>query len=101
MNVITYFAVCFSYSFILALNLVNQSPQVILQAVGQQGRDWRAGILLPQDFCGKTVQAVLCSQSKYLIFSNSPESLLATNRWLKSLRTLGTRLSSSLSFFDQ
>ena len=32
------------------------------------------------------------SQSKSLIFSNFPESLLATNRWSKSLRTLSTRL---------
>ena len=29
---------------------------------------------------------------KISIFLNSPESLLATNRWPKSLRTLGTRL---------
>ena len=39
------------------------------------------------------MQAVTGNQSKILIFfSNSPKPLLATNRWPKSLRTLGTRL---------
>ena len=36
------------------------------------------------------------SQKKNKFFSNSLESLLATNRWPKSLRTLGTRLCSCL-----
>ena len=32
--------------------------------------------------------------------SSSPESLLATNRWLKSLRTLGTRLVFQPNLFS-
>ena len=48
---------------------------------------------LPQDFCGKTMEAVRGSPSKKIFFfSSSPESLLATTRWPKSLRTLATRL---------
>ena len=56
---------------------------------------------LPQDFCGKTMQAVLGSANrlKIEIFSNCPESLLATNHWPKSLRTLGTRLGPKVIVF--
>ena len=36
----------------------SQSPQALWPAVGRQERLWGAGILLPQDFCGKTMQAV-------------------------------------------
>ena len=35
------------------------------------------------------------ANQKIKFFSNSPESLLATNRWPKSLKTLGTRLESA------
>ena len=91
------------------------------------GETLGTGILLPQDFCGKTMQAVMGQPIKknsfffffefsnlvprvFRLFSqrgkkpedsgyeivyeiaNSPESLLATNRWPKSLRTLGARL---------
>ena len=50
-------------------------------------------MLLPQDFCSKTMQAVTGQPIKnFNFFSNSPEFLFATNRWPKSLRTLGTRL---------
>ena len=57
----------------------------------QEGR-WGTKILLPQDFCGKTTQDVTRQPIKKLKFcSNSPESLLAINRWPKSL---GTRLEA-------
>ena len=35
-----------------------QSPQALWPAVGRQKRLWRTGILLPQDLCHKTMQAV-------------------------------------------
>ena len=54
-----------------------------------QERLWGTGILLPQDFWGKTMEAVTeliqSSQSKNLNFSNSPESLLAPAREIASL----------------
>ena len=68
-----------------------QSPHALWPAVCRRGRFWGTGILLPQDFCGKikTMQSRYGdSQSKKNFFSNSPESLLATNRWPKSQRTL-------------
>ena len=39
------------------------------------------------------MEAVTCQPINKLIFSIIPESLLATNHWQKSLRTLGTRLA--------
>ena len=35
-----------------------QSPQALWPAVGCQERLWGTGILLLQDFCGKTMQAI-------------------------------------------
>ena len=35
-----------------------QSPQAFWSAGGRQERLWGTGILFPQDFCGKTMQAV-------------------------------------------
>ena len=49
-----------------------QSPQALWPAVGRQERLWGTGILLPQDLCGKIMEAVTeliqSSQSKNLIF---------------------------------
>ena len=49
-----------------------QSPQAVWPAVGRQERLWGTGILLPQDYCGKTMEAVTeliqSSQSKNLNF---------------------------------
>ena len=53
---------------------------------------WVTGILLPQYFCRKTMQAVTGQPIVIIKKSSSPQSLLATNRWPKRLRTLGTRL---------
>ena len=50
----------------------NQSPQALWPAVGRQERLRGTGILLPQDFCGNTMEALTelfqSSQSKKLIF---------------------------------
>ena len=45
-----------------------QSPQALSPAVGRQERLWGTRILLPQDFCGKTKEAVRASQSKIFFF---------------------------------
>ena len=49
-----------------------QSPQALWPAVGRQEKFWGTGILLPQDFCGKTMETVTelkqSSQSKNLKF---------------------------------
>ena len=49
-----------------------QSPQALWPAVGRQERLWGTGILLPQDFCGKTMEVstelIQSSQSKNLNF---------------------------------
>ena len=83
-----------------------QSPQALWPAVSRQERNWGTeilpGVLLPQDFCGKRLQAVTRQASKKKIFfSNSPESLLATNRRPKSLRPLGTKLEGLLFCIPQ
>ena len=39
-----------------------QNPQVLWPAVSRKQRLWGTGILLPQDFCGKTMQALRSSQ---------------------------------------
>ena len=71
-----------------------QSPQALWAVVSRQERLWGTGILLPQDFCVKTMQAFTGQPiKKFKQNSNSLESLLATNHWPKSLRTLGTRLT--------
>ena len=36
-----------------------QSPQALWPAVGRQERLWGTGILLPQNFCSKTMEAVM------------------------------------------
>ena len=47
-----------------------KSPLALWPAVGPQERLWGTGILLPHDFCGKTMEAVMeliqSSQSKHL-----------------------------------
>ena len=43
---------------IVHLQSRTQSPLAFWSAGGRQERLWGAGILLPQDFCGKTMQAV-------------------------------------------
>ena len=70
-----------------------------LESSGSLASDWSPGktlgywILLPQDFCGKTMETVTEQPSKKFRQNfSSPESFLAINRWPKSLRTLGTRL---------
>ena len=45
-----------------------QSPQALWPVVGHQERLWGAGILLPQDFCGKTMQAIMRQPIKKFIF---------------------------------
>ena len=51
----------------------------------------------PQDFFSKTMQSVARQPIKKIKFcSNSPESLLATNRWPKSVGTLGARLGAAM-----
>ena len=35
-----------------------QSPQALWPVVGLQERLWGTGILLPQDFCGKTMEVI-------------------------------------------
>ena len=74
-----------------------QIHQALGIAVGRLERLWVTGILLPQDFCSKTMQAVrrsyeAANQTISIKYSSSPESLLATNSWPKSLGTLGARL---------
>ena len=70
--------------FLLFFQSCTQSPQALWPAVVRQERLWGTGILLPQDFCGKTMEAIMelkwSSQSKNLIFFNSPESHLAPTR---------------------
>ena len=48
-------------SFLVCIQCRTQSPQVLWSAVGLQERLWGTctGILLPQDFCGKTMEAVM------------------------------------------
>ena len=52
-----------------------QRPQALWPAVGRQERLWGTGILLPQDFCGKTMEAatelIQSIQSKNLNFFES------------------------------
>ena len=67
-----------------------QSPNALWPAVGREKKLWGTGILLPQDFCGKTKQAVTEQPMKKSNFFRILQSLLATKRWQKSLRTLGT-----------
>ena len=71
-----------------------QSPLAVCPVVGRRERLWGTGILLPQSFCGKTMQAVTERPIKNFnsLFFNSPESLPAANHWPKNLRTLDTRL---------
>ena len=72
----------------------------VLRLFGQWvGTRRDSGVL---EFCYRRISAVKqCkllqdSQSKSLIFSDSPESLLAPTHWPKSQRTLGTRLKQSM-----
>ena len=69
------------------------SPLAFCSAGGHQKRLWGTGILLLQDFCGKTMQAVTGQPIKKIISFRILHSLMATNSWSKNLRTLGTRLS--------
>ena len=50
------------------INLVCRVHRLFGQRLVVRERLWGTGILLPQDFCGKTKQAVRGSQSKKLIF---------------------------------
>ena len=76
-----------------------QSPQAFWSAGGRRERLWDNGILLPQDFCGTTMHAVAEQPIKKCNFFRI---LLATNRWPKSPRTLGTRLAlTGLEVFAQ
>ena len=52
-----------------------QSPQALLPAVCRQERLWSTGILLPQDFCGKTMQAVAWQPIKNFNFFRILQSL--------------------------
>ena len=57
------------------------NPQVLWPVVCRQERLLGTGILLPQDFCGKTMQTLTGQPiKKNFFFSNSPESLLAPTR---------------------
>ena len=57
-------------------------PSADQKARGLWVRDcWGTGIQLPQDFCGKTMEAVAGQPiKKFNFFQNSPESLLAPTR---------------------
>ena len=57
-----------------------QSPRTLWPAVGRQESLWGHRILLPQDFCGKTIETVTEEPIKKFEFSMSPESLLAPTR---------------------
>ena len=48
----------FSPVFHVRFQSRTQSPQPLWPAVGREERLWGIGILLPQDFCGKTIEAV-------------------------------------------
>ena len=52
-----------------------QSPQALWPAVCRQGRLWGTGILLPQNFCGKTIQTVAGQPFKKIKFFRVPQSL--------------------------
>lgn len=62
-------------------NIVAISYQVSLGSLASgwlPGETLGTGILLPQDFCGKTMQTVMGQPiKKFKSFSTSPESLLA------------------------
>ena len=65
-----------------------------LSAVGRLQRLWDNGIEVRQDFWRKTISRYTKQPIKKRIFySSSPESLQATNRRQKSLRTQGSRLN--------
>ena len=74
-----------------------QSPQALWPAVVRQEKLWGTGILLLQDVCSKTMQAV--TEQPINFFSNSLGSLLATYCWSKSLRSLVTRLAPGLRLY--
>ena len=57
--------------FVEARQSRNQTPQALLPAVGRQERLWGTGILLPQDFCGKTVQAIAGQPIKKFKYNSS------------------------------
>ena len=52
-----------------------QSPQALWPAVSRQERLWGHRILLPQDFCGKTMETVTERPIKKFEFFRCPQSL--------------------------
>ena len=74
----------------------SQGPQAFLSAVGRLEGLWDSGMEVRQDFSRKAIGRYVKQPiiKKDISYSSSPESLPATNRWQKRLRTLGSRLSS-------
>ena len=54
--------------FLVWIQSRTQSPQALLPVVGRQERLWGTGILVPQGFCGKTMQAVMGKPIKIFFF---------------------------------
>ena len=52
-----------------------QSPQALWPAVSRQERLWGHRILLPQDFCGKTMETVTEQPIKTFEFFRCPQGL--------------------------
>ena len=71
-----------------------QNPQALWPAVGCQERLWGTGILLPQDFCGKTMEAITeliqssLYQKKFFEFSRCPPAdQKAWGLWVRDCET--------------
>ena len=75
-----------------------QSPQPPWPAVGHQERLWGSGIVLPQDFCGKTITLSQGSQSKNLNKIAVPQSLSCqlTADWGPSYNCLVAMVSKQI-----
>ena len=54
---------------------LSESPQALWPADGRQERLWGTGILLPQDFCSKTMETITEQPIKKLEFFRCPQSL--------------------------
>ena len=78
-----------------------QSPQALWPAVSRQERLWGhrilSPLLLPQDFCGKTVETVTEQPIKKIVFFRCPRCLPGVAPLPKTLKTLGTRLPDKQS----
>ena len=81
-----------------------QSPLAFWSADGRQQRLWGTGILLPQDFCGKTMEVVAGQPIKNFFFFRIPQSLYwrpsadqkARGLWVRDWGAEGDTFSSLL-----